>query len=86
MAPNADRLADIGREGFALVDGFYSGGTSGPAPKKPYNVPQQHASIPGNKNVINSKKAAEKYRVVIVEYYKKKFAGWRFWVSSAVNL
>ncbi|KAL3727712.1 hypothetical protein ACJRO7_032452 [Eucalyptus globulus] len=79
MANHADSLADIGRGGFALLDRFYGGGASVRAPKKPYNVPQQHAPIPSNKNVIDSKKAAEKYKgVVIVEYYKKKSAGWHF--------
>ncbi|KAL3727709.1 hypothetical protein ACJRO7_032449 [Eucalyptus globulus] len=80
MAPQGDRLADIGREGFALIDIFYGGGKSGPAPKKPCNVPQQHAPIPSNKNIIDSEKAAERYKgVVVVESRKKKrFACWCF--------
>ncbi|KAI6693016.1 hypothetical protein NL676_020726 [Syzygium grande] len=78
MAPHADRLADIGREGFTLLDKLYDGGTSGQAPKKQYNVPQQYGPAPSDKNVIDCKKAAQKYKgVLIMEYNKKKFAGWR---------
>ncbi|KAL3727710.1 hypothetical protein ACJRO7_032450 [Eucalyptus globulus] len=78
MAPHANRLADIGREGFAIVDRFYGEGTSGPVPKKQYKVPKQYASVPSDKNAIDSKKAAEKYKGTVVTKYYKKFIGWRF--------
>ncbi|KAL3727717.1 hypothetical protein ACJRO7_032457 [Eucalyptus globulus] len=104
MARHADRLADIGREGFDLLDRFYGGGASNRGPKKQYNAPQQyapvpsnekynaplqyatkynapqhHAPVPSNENIIDCKKAAEKYKgVVIMEHCKKRFVGWRF--------
>ncbi|KAI6693015.1 hypothetical protein NL676_020725 [Syzygium grande] len=78
MAPHANRLADIGKEGFALVDRFYGGGTSGRAPKKQNNVPQQYAPVPRDEKEIDCKKAAQKYKgMFVMEYYKKKFGGWR---------
>ncbi|KAI6693012.1 hypothetical protein NL676_020722 [Syzygium grande] len=64
MAPQANRLADIGREGFDLVDRFYGGGTSNQVPKKQYNAPQQYAPDHSNQTVIDSKKAAKKYKGV----------------------
>ncbi|KAI6693013.1 hypothetical protein NL676_020723 [Syzygium grande] len=70
MAPHADRLANIGRDGFELLGRFYRGGTSGQASKKQYDVQQRYAPVPHNENVIDCKKAAEKYKgVVIMEYY-----------------
>ncbi|KAF8017481.1 hypothetical protein BT93_H2606 [Corymbia citriodora subsp. variegata] len=78
MASQGDRLADIGREGFALVDKFY-GRKSGRALKQPYNVPKKHAPTSSDNFVMHSKKAAEKDEVVVVvEYPKKKFACWCF--------
>ncbi|KAL3727716.1 hypothetical protein ACJRO7_032456 [Eucalyptus globulus] len=70
MAHYANRLADIGREGFPLVNRFYGRGTSGQAPKKQYNVPKQYASVPSDEKVIDSKKAAKKYNgMVVTKYY-----------------
>ncbi|KAF8017482.1 hypothetical protein BT93_H2607 [Corymbia citriodora subsp. variegata] len=70
MAPHANRLANIGWEAFDLVDRFYGGGTSCRGPKKQYNVPQQYAPTPSDKKEIDSKRAAEKYKgVVITKYY-----------------
>ncbi|KAL3727713.1 hypothetical protein ACJRO7_032453 [Eucalyptus globulus] len=78
MASRPSRLANIGRESFPLVDIYYGEGTFGPAPKKQYNVPTQYAPIPSDENVIDSKKAAQKYRgMLVVDYCKKKFGGWR---------
>lgn len=62
MAPRASRLADIGREGFVIVDRFHGGEKSGREPKRQYNIMQQHAPVPSDENGIDSKKAAEKYK------------------------
>ncbi|KAL3727718.1 hypothetical protein ACJRO7_032458 [Eucalyptus globulus] len=79
MAPHAYRLADIGREGFDLVDRFCGGGTYNQGSKNQYNVPQKYAPVLSNENVIDCKKAAKKYEgVVITEFYKKKFVNQRF--------
>jgi len=79
MAPHPNRLANIGREGFALVDRFYDGVTADRSPKKQYNVVHKQAPVPSDEKVIDCKKAAKKYEgMLVVDYCKKKFGGWRF--------
>ncbi|KAL3727711.1 hypothetical protein ACJRO7_032451 [Eucalyptus globulus] len=69
MAPHANRLADIGREGFALVNRFYGRGTSGQAPKRQYDVPKKYSPVPSDEREIDCKKAAKKYNGMVVTKY-----------------
>lgn len=75
MASHPNHLADIGREGFALVDRFFGGGKPVRAPKKQYRVLKNYASVTSNENIIDSKMAAEKYKGTVVS---AKEVGQRF--------
>jgi len=81
MAPHADHLVEVGRDGFATLDRICN-----PRPmaqgSKSRNIPQQsHEAVTGtaapyHDNVIDSKTAARKYKgVVVMEIYKRKFPG-----------
>ncbi|KAI6693014.1 hypothetical protein NL676_020724 [Syzygium grande] len=78
MAPHADRLDKVGRDGFAIIDIIYRPRPTAQGTKNRCIPQQSHEAVRDTaaSKVIDGKMASQKYKgMVIMENYKSKVAG-----------
>jgi len=84
MAPHADRLVNVGRDGIAIIDRIYGPRPVAQGARNRYIPQQSHEAVqdtaaPYHGNVIDSMMAARKYKgVLVIEIYKSKVPGCSF--------
>lgn len=85
MAPHVNRLVEVGRDGFAVLDIIYSPRLMAREARNRYIPQQSHETVqdtaaPYRNDVIDSNKAAKKYKGVIIMEINKgsKVPGWSF--------